>query len=160
MPPRADVAALQRTLSLAIEAAVEKDQLTAANTADLKAVTAELATATELTNALMLERDAALERAKLAEDRLILHADRVQKLEMQLATKDFELDAANRRADLAEEEYHAALGVLNRLRRFHGYPNTPLNRARRFDAEDEGGDNAHAGVSVHVCERPPPPPGL
>ena len=85
--------------------------------------------------------DAALERAKLAEDQR-------RELEVQLATKDFELDAANKRADLAEKEYHAALGVLNPLRRFHGYPNTPLNRARRFDAEDEGGDNANARVSV------------
>ena len=37
----------------------------------------------------MLERDAALERAKLAEDQR-------RELEVQLATKDFELDAANK----------------------------------------------------------------
>ena len=150
MPPSAD-AALQRTLRLAIEAdrvqTAEKDQLTA----DLKAVTAELAAATELTNALMLERDAALERAKLAEDQRRV-------LEMQLATKDFELETANRRADLAEEEYYAAWGILNRLQtQEHSVrlSTTPMNHARRFDAEEEGGDNANAGVSVHVCERPP-----
>ena len=146
-------AALQSTICQAIEAErvqkAEKDKLTA----DLKAVTAKLATATKLTNALKFEHDAALKREKLAEDKRRV-------LEMQLANKNIELDKANRRAEHAEKQYYDVWNVLNRLQtQKHSTKlfTTPMNHTRRFDAGEKGGVNANAGDSVHACK---PPPGL
>ena len=93
-------AAQKNELSWAVERAktAEKDRITA----ELKAVTDQLEATTQLIKALALERGAALERAKLAEEERDV-------LREQLVAKDRELDAANRRGDLAEEDLAATL---------------------------------------------------